>query len=167
MTETPQQPPAEQPPAEQPAPPPAAPAPVAAQPQAPAVRPGGLTALAVLNFVFGGLLLIIYLIAMAGLSALAALAEAAGAEISIGLAWVNLLLATVAAVMLIVSGIGYIKMSKTLGYTMGMVYAIVSIVSSILGVTAGMGFGAGTVIGLAYPVLTLILLNTTFKKCFR
>ena len=155
MTETPQ------PPQPQPQPPPPA-APGAPQaPQAPAVRPGGLTALAVLNFVFGGLGAIFSLLAIVGLAALAA----AGASVAI--VWVTFLLGLVTAAMLIVSGVGYIKMSKSTGYSLGMVYAIVAIANVIISLVGGLGFGASAIIGLAYPVLTLVLLNTTFKKCFR
>jgi len=149
MTTTPQPP--------QPQPPQAAPPGV---PQAPAARPGGLTALAVLNFVFGGLGLIGMIVFVAGISILERLG------ISVPILWVHFLLGLVAAAMLIVSGVGYLKMSKATGYSMGMVYALVAIVNNILGAVA-IQFSVFVFIGLAYPVLTIILLNTAFKKCFR
>jgi hypothetical protein len=152
MTETPQ--PPQPQPQSQPAPAPGA-------PQPPAVRPGGLTALAVLNFVFGGLGALFSLLAIAGLAALAA------AGVSVAIVWVSIILGLVAAAMLIVSGVGYIKMSKASGYSLGMVYAIVAIANVIISLVGGLGFGASAIIGLAYPVLTIILLNTAFKKCFR
>ena len=158
--------------------PPAAPA-----PGAPGKRPGGLTALAVLNFVFGGLAVI----GAIGWMALAAAAQvvvsgteeigrqlggaAAAREVvkavgpNMALLWVCVLLNFVAAAMLIVSGVGYMKMSRTSGYVMGHVYAIVAIVSNILVMVNSM-FGFMAILGLAYPIITIALLNTVFKKCF-
>jgi hypothetical protein len=70
-----------------------------------------------------------------------------------------------------VSGVGYLKLKKFLGRTIGNVYAIVSIVYSaaspfLLPAALGGGFGIAAIIGLIYPLLTLILLNTTFREDF-
>lgn len=129
-------------------------------------RPGGLTALAVLNFVFGGL-------GALGLIALFALLKVedpegrrAAEEISkhpdAGLIWINILLSTVAVALMIASGVGYLGQKRFLGRTLGNAYALVSIASSILGVVV-VGVDITTIIGLVYPVLTLALINTTFK----
>ena len=133
-------------------------------------RPGGLTALAVLNFVFGGL-------GALGLLAIAALLSAvdsAGGDLSAvndvpgaGLVYVSLLLGGVSVVLMIASGIGYLGLKKFLGRTLGNTYGVLSLVSTAISVFGlGTGFGIGTIIGLIYPVLTLILLNTTFKDDF-
>ena len=71
-------------------------------------------------------------------------------------------------VLLLISGIGYLKQKKVMGWLVGNAYAILSIVSSIVtgmmfASELGGGFNIGTIIGLIYPVITLILLNTTFK----
>lgn len=88
-------------------------------------------------------------------------------SISAGTVYLSLVIGLIAATALIVAGVGYLKMSKGAGYVMGHVYAILAIVNVIIGLAMlHSGFGFFTVIGLAYPVLTLILLNTTFKKCF-
>lgn len=143
-------------------------------------RPGGLTALAVINFIWGGL------------SALGALAMAAAPAILKAAADANpddeeikqaieafeqigpvyyLILAAVAAtaLLLILSGIGYLKQKRVLGRMLGNAYAILSIVHSLAQAFAlpddlEGGFDISTIIGLIYPVLTLILLNTTFKE---
>jgi hypothetical protein len=130
-------------------------------------RPGGLTALAVLNFVFGGF-------GCLGLIAMFALLQAADsmtdgasstALASSGELMVTLLLATATVILLIVAGIGYLGQKKTLGYLMGNLYAIVSIVSSAVPIVAySQSVGVGSLIGFIYPVLTLILINTTFKQ---
>ena len=131
-------------------------------------RPGGLTALAVLNFVFGGLGAIGALLAFGGLSLIreaAQRAEAAGAKVeqSLGLAYVVVLLTGVGASLLSASGVGYLKQSKFMGRTLGTVYALVSLGGTALGVINGGGIGVFTIIFSVYPVLTLIMVNTTFK----
>jgi len=63
---------------------------------------------------------------------------------------------------MIVSGVGYLGQKRFLGRTMGNAYAVTSLASSGLGIVVS-GFGIGTIIGLVYPVLTLALINGTFK----
>lgn len=143
-------------------------------------RPGGLTALAVINFVFSGW----GLIGLLGLAALFAfigkiptddMQEAQRAQIE---AFQNMglpvfififVLSLVSSVLLLLSGIGYLKQKKFLGRTIGNLYAVISIISSVVSgilfsVDLGGGFNIGTMLGLIYPVITLILLNTTFKE---
>lgn len=133
-------------------------------------RPGGLTALAVLNFVFGGL-------AVIGLLALFALLKAADSAVGelsqgkeslgAGKLYIGLAIGILSAILLIVSGIGYLGLKKFLGRTLGNAYAVVSLGSTVYGlVILKGGFGVGTIIGLVYPLLTLFLLNTTFKEDF-
>ncbi len=131
-------------------------------------RPGGLTALAVLNFVFGGIGAIGTLLAFGGLSLIreaAKQAEASGAKVesSLTLAYVVVLLTGVGAFLLITSGVGYLKQAKFLGRTLGTVYALISLGGTALGVVNGGGIGVFTIIFSVYPVLTLIMVNTTFK----
>ncbi|MBN2183286.1 MAG: hypothetical protein JW715_15350, partial [Sedimentisphaerales bacterium] len=78
-------------------------------------------------------------------------------------------LTIISGVLLLLSGIGYIKQKRIMGWGLGNLYAIISIVSSIVSCflfprEIGGGFQIATLIGLVYPVLTLILLNTTFKE---
>lgn len=136
-------------------------------------RPGGLTALAVLNFVFGGLgaLGILALIAVFGAANAisdGALAEAAGegmteAGMDGGLLLVSICLGIASCVLLIISGVGYLKQKRVMGRTMGSLYGILAIVGTILTLVSGGDFGFGEIINLIYPVLTLIMVNTTFK----
>ncbi len=131
-------------------------------------RPGGLTALAVLNFVFGGLAAILLL----GVAALLHAADTAtGGEVSkvpgAGLVYFLILLGIVRVALLIASGVGYLKQKKFLGRTLGNTYAVLAIADTVIGVAmADTGFGIGAIIGLIYPVVTLALLNTTFKDDF-
>ncbi len=142
-------------------------------------RPGGLTALAVLNFVFsaGGLIGVMGMIAMFALMGQAAehMDEPARGQWdalqAIGLPWLICLLAVsvLSSILLLVSGIGYIKQKKFMGRTLGNAYAIVAIISAVLSAVMmepeiGGGFSIGAIIGYIYPVLTLVLLNTSFKE---
>jgi hypothetical protein len=148
-------------------------------------RPGGLTALAVLNFVFGGF----SVLGVLGLAAMAALigvadeaatssgdADAQAAiqawkELGAPFFYAVLLLSAASAFLLIASGVGYLQQKRFLGRSLGNVYGVVSIAGGLLmalivAEKAGGGFNIGTLVGLVYPVLTLVLLNTTFKEDF-
>lgn len=143
-------------------------------------RPGGLTALAVINFVFSGW----GLIGLLGLAALFAfigkiptddMQEAQKAQIE---AFQNagpavfifiFTLSIITSVLLLLSGIGYLKQKKVLGRMIGNTYAVIAIVSAIVSgmmwpAEMGGSFNIGTIIGLIYPIVTLILVNTTFKE---
>jgi hypothetical protein len=145
-------------------------------------RPGGLTALAVINFIFGGLgclsaLGLIVLIPLLGrisqtsgdippeqMAQFEALQEVgAGTFITLGV------LSVISAALLIIAGVGYLKLKKVLGRTVGNAYGILGIVSTLatmLWLPEALGggtFGIGTIIGLIYPLLTLVLINTAFK----
>jgi hypothetical protein len=131
-------------------------------------RPGGLTALAVLNFVFGGLGAIFLL----GLIALITAADkVSGGEVSkapgAGQVYLVIALAVVSVILMITAGVGYIQQKKFLGKTLGNAYGVLALGRTALEIALlDAGFGVGTIIGLIYPVLTLILLNTTFKDDF-
>jgi hypothetical protein len=146
-------------------------------------RPGGLTALAVLNFIFGGF----GALGALGLITIMALLNVAAAEAdldedgrALADAWAEagmpifyLIVTTTAlsAFLLIASGVGYIKQKIVLGRMLGNAYAILAILATViqgasLSAEAGGGFNIGTIIGLIYPLLTLVLLNTTFKHDF-
>ena len=76
-----------------------------------------------------------------------------------------------ALVLQILSGIGYLQQKKFLGRTLGNTYAVISVLSTVVSLVflpdaSGGGFSIITIIALLYPVLTLILLNTTFKEDF-
>jgi len=132
-------------------------------------RPGGLTALAVLNFVFGGLGAIFTLLAFAGLAVIREgikTAEANGGKYEgqgLMIATIVVALTGLAAFLLIASGVGYLKQKRFLGRTLGTVYGLVSLGGTVLAIATGGGIGIGTIIFSVYPVLTLIMVNGTFK----
>ena len=139
-------------------------------------RPGGLTALAVLNFVFGGLALIGFLILALGAGAAEYTINVAetqeGVQVSgeareaMSLIWLWIILGLLTCGLLIASGVGYLGQKKFLGQKLGNAYGVLGIVLVLWGVVGGMGFTIMTIVRLVYPVLTLVLLNTTFKNDF-
>ncbi len=132
-------------------------------------RPGGLTAMAVLNFVFGGLGAIGALLGFGGLALIReaiAQAEAQGVKYtgqSLSMAYVAVAATGLAAILLIVSGVGYIKQKRFAGRTMGNLYALVSIGGTVLSAVTGGGIGVFSILFLVYPLLTFILINSSFK----
>ena len=76
---------------------------------------------------------------------------------------ITIVLSIASCVLLIISGVGYIKQKRVMGRTMGSLYGILALVGTILTLVSGGDFGFGEIIGLIYPVLTLIMVNTTFK----
>ena len=147
-------------------------------PPTPPKRPGGLTALAVINFVFAGFgpIMVLGLIVMIPASRGEKLAFwPRGLELpplpSVDVLYYMIVAHSIIAVLLVVSGIGYLKMSKTAGYVFGNIYAIASIANRAIqlacepeGVTAANV--VGFVIGVAYQLITLILLNGPLRKYF-
>ena len=145
-------------------------------------RPGGLTALAVFNFIFAALNLL-GVLGMIALFAIFASVEIQNEELAemkaaferagvgMGLFAVLFVLQLVTFLLLLLSGIGYIKQKKVLGRMLGNIYAIIAILTGLCGALmmpseGGGGFNLGTLLGLVFPVLTLVLLNTTFKDDF-
>ena len=145
-------------------------------------RPGGLTALAVINFVFSGwgfigLLFFAGFFALMGVLPTDEMNEVQRKQIeafqNMGLPVFIMIfvLSIISNVLLLLSGIGYLKQKKILGRMIGNAYAILSILSSVVSgfifaaemAEMGGGFNIGTMIGLIYPIVTLILLNTTFR----
>jgi hypothetical protein len=136
-------------------------------------RPGGLTALAVINFVFTGLnvlgiggMVTMLLVGQSDQPELAQLATMV--EEFRGLFIASIILTAVSSVLLLVAGIGYLRQKRVMGRIVGSAYAVIAIVSAFISATVlpaemGGGIGIGTVFGLLYPVLTLVLVNITFK----
>ncbi len=136
-------------------------------------RPGGLTALAVLNFVFGGLGAIGVLALLALLNVAESIIDEAAKKAAVeaskapGAVYLGLMLGLVNMALLIASGVGYLTQKKILGKMLGNAYGILALLGTVYGLTVlGGKFDISTIIGLVYPVLTLALLNTVFKDDF-
>ena len=142
-------------------------------------RPGGLTTLAVLNFVFGGkdCLNMLGMLAWLGFkSGAIPLPEQKGmeefqkllAEIPNGVIYVMVAFYGASAFLLIASGVGYLKLNRVWGRLLGSVGALVwmggTVAVTVL--VADVPGGEFALFTLIYPVVTLILLNTTFREDF-
>ena len=135
-------------------------------------RPYGLTALAVLNFVFFGFVAVGAQALWARYSLVPSTPDVAITAYSLTqqdgpMILIAAILMLVSMTLLIVSGIGYIGQKKILGQRVGSIYGMIGIAGTVLVLlVAKTGFGIETIIGLTYPILTLVLLNTTFKDDF-
>lgn len=130
-------------------------------------RPGGLTALAVINFIAGGLGIlggIILVVMLGGVSFPDEESRKMAEELRAWpLAWAYVGLVVLSSVLLLVSGTGYLKQSRFLGRTLGNAYAVVGLASTAL-FLAVFPFQLQTILDVLYPVLTLFLLNVTFRE---
>lgn len=159
------------------------------EPMSEGKRPGGLTAMAVINFVVGAFNLLLIFLLILALNAPDIMAaqrdrlvkdgaseerladmdeqiakvesdlEKAGGTTGI---YVQMVAAVLFGVLLIAGGIGYLKQRRVLGRTVGNIYGVLGIVLNV-GVAVAIMFSFGLLVSLLYPVLTLVLVNTTFK----
>ncbi len=131
-------------------------------------RPGGLTALAIINFIFGGFasLGLLGKFALIGCVNVATGGQVNRAIPYMALIYVSLVVGLISVVLLITSGVGYLQQQRVLGKILGSVYGIVGILYALTGAIGEQDFGIGDLINLVYPVLTLVLLNTVFKDDF-
>ena len=142
-------------------------------------RPGGLTAMAVMNFIFGGygLLSVLTLVAMAAVYFSGASdskpefrqASDMVRQMGVPAMVIAFSLLTLATLIEIVAGFGYLKQKRVLGRWLGNAFALLAIAGQVLLVVAsqgiqGMGFTLGSLLGVLYPLITLILINTTFRE---
>jgi len=89
------------------------------------------------------------------------------AEMSMDDLTVLALLAGIVSVLLLLSGIGYLLQRRVLGYVVGSVYAVGSIGTKLFSFFyINPDFHIGGVLVLVYPLLTLYLLNATFREDF-
>jgi len=127
-------------------------------------RPGGLTALAVINFVLSafsalgvvGLAILIFFPDIAD--------EAAKKEMPPqGMLPFMAAASVVEVVLLFISGLGYLWQKKVLGRYVATAYALIAIVSNIAIIAMLPDVKLAQFVGLVYPLLTLYFVNVTFK----
>ena len=149
-------------------------------------RPGGLTALAVFNFIFSftsllsalGLIAIVVLLGVgAGGEPESLLSDqqqaqlAAFTNIGSGVLYFIVVTSVVSAILLLLSGVGYLKMKKFLGRDMGNLYAMTALISAVLTVfimprELGGGINLSAILSVLYPAITAICINVIFKDDF-
>lgn len=140
-------------------------------------RPGGLTALAVLNFLLaakrvldtGGLLFLMVIRDQVGRTEVRELAEALekAGPLQLALLVVSSLLASI---LMVLAGVGYLQQRRVLGRLLGNLAALTTIgavaTQCVVMSETALGGSFGTIVALLYPVVTLFLLNVTFKEDF-
>lgn len=152
-------------------------------------RPGGLTALAIINLIFGVLATIGSLFGLLFVFGMEKVAEQlqqstepADAETAMKIAelqqalekaggsieyfYIDTLISLVAGILMFIAGIGYLGQKKFLGRTLGLVYGALALLGTGIGLMMGESFGIGSMLQLIYPVLTIALLLTVFKDDF-
>ncbi|MEO0478877.1 MAG: hypothetical protein AAF196_05300 [Planctomycetota bacterium] len=148
-------------------------------------RPGGLTAIAVINFIWSAgsalytvsLALLILALGQVSEEIEQGFEDEQQREMleffrdNMGLLYGLTAIAAATTILLIASGVGYLQQKKFLGRTLGIGYAVLSIAGTLLPAAmtpadAGGGFNLESIVFLVYPALTLILLNSTFKHDF-
>ncbi len=123
-------------------------------------RPIGLTVFAVINFIFGGFCLLGLFVTMV---LWPGLRQQAGLSLSYSI--VSPLLT---ATFLIISGIGFLKLSYRTGFVCGVVFCVLSLVN-ILVFNALRGF-QGFLIhipSMVYPTLLFLMLTLKYKRVFQ
>lgn len=142
-------------------------------------RPGGLTALAVFNFIFAGFMAlgivgVIVILSMPKEELLkhsandedrAKLEKALDDPNFMTMQKISAGVLGLATVLFIASGVGYLK-QKRWGKIIGNVGGLIGVGLAVWSAVKGEA-NSGTMITAIYPVLTLLLLNTTFKDDFR
>ncbi|MBN2351455.1 MAG: ABC transporter permease subunit [Spirochaetales bacterium] len=139
------------------------------------VRPSGLTALAIINFIFAGLIgfLVMFslgLLACAGAFARTQSAEPLGTE-AIGVSVAVSLGNIISMALLIVTAIGYLKCNPILGRLLGNIYALVEITKTtiylIFYASVVQQLAIFTVIAYIWPLITILFLNIVFRDVWR
>lgn len=136
------------------------------------MRPSGLTALAVFNFIFGGLSGLTSLVGLAtvdlAIKALEEQAKVTGDPVpSAGLLYASLAVAGITAALLIASGVGYLGLKRFGGRILGNASAAAALVGIALELgLMPIAFTINGLIGFVYPLITLFLLNVIFRKDF-
>ena len=158
-------------------------------------RPGGLTTLAILNFIWaffrlfqilGGAFLVVGLVMIGNLGENEAPPEmfqplvqmldqlervGMTREILLAQTGGTLALDIIAAPLLLLAGIGYLKQKRFLGYWVGNLYGVLISTGTIILLFYLHGLDSRAVrlelfIAFVYPLLTLGVLNTTFRRDF-
>jgi len=136
------------------------------------MRPGGLTALAIFNFVFGGLAALSDILGLATaelqLKNLEQSAKLLGqSPPTAGAFYAVLAIGLVKAGLLIMAGVGYLGLRRVSGRYAGNAYAILAFVVIVMEATLLPNlFTIFSLVEFVYPLITLFLLNFIFRKDF-
>ncbi len=146
------------------------------------MRPGGLTALAVLNFIAGGWACVHALHRFSQLAASLMLEQGMAkiegpaaeqarlmGELNPLLSIVDIVFLIACALTLVVSGIGYLRLKRLWGLWVGCTYCALGIVSAAFRMNSfppalGGGLTPYILLSYYYPILTLLTITTAFRR---
>ncbi len=139
-------------------------------------RPGGLTAMAVFNFVFGGIAILVWLVTMAQIGSRherrmeqqrQRLIEPDFVPASKRLKLARCLLGLAYGGLLIASGVGYLLQKRGLGKTLGLLFVLTCVGQTLVNVIlVDKRMGPLSLWMVVYTVMTVIVLFTVFKDDF-
>ena len=138
------------------------------------IRPSGLTAFAILNFIFAGVSVLGILFSI-GCTSCVKMSNQSGQslpapEITAVVIVFSVMNAMLAG-LLIISGVGYLKLNRISGRWCGNLYAVAQIALRILAIAAGSAaMGEVTLFTVAefvWPVLTLFFINIVFNDVWK
>ena len=142
-------------------------------------RPGGLTALAVFNFVLsaltalGAMNFVFFIVARNNdeLREQMAKSDSSGEvaqfmDLPVGTLVLLTVLTLGVAGLLLLSGLGYMKMKRFMGWWMGMLYVAISVGAAVYQTSVTGDVTVNLLINLVYPIVTAVLLLTTFRRDF-
>ena len=86
-----------------------------------------------------------------------------------GLFYFSVVTSVVSAILLLLSGVGYLKMKKFLGRDLGNLYVVTALVSAVLTVfimpqELGGGMNLSAILSVLYPAITAFCINVIFKE---
>ena len=64
------------------------------------------------------------------------------------------------------SGLGYLQLKRAQGWLLGNLYAVIALTNTALYAFLLEEFGTSSLLWLPFPIITLVLLNTTYRKSF-
>jgi|GEM_PF-924411 len=130
------------------------------------IRPGGVTALSIINFIFGGIQAFGVLFALMALGCAAVFQGGLSAQ-PLGVRLFSIGMDGLICIALIISGVGLLKVNRITGRWFGTLYAVCAIVKTVALAFSGEAFFASftifTIISLVYPVLVLIFIHVVFR----
>jgi len=133
------------------------------------LRPGGLTTLAIINFVLGGFQALGSLISLRAVKAVVTVnGQVQQADPTI--AAIGVALNFILAILLILSGVGFLKTSRWLGWLPANLYVIVFVLRTVLLYAGDLAYedpSTFSLIGFVYPLLILIFANLVFADVWR
>lgn len=133
------------------------------------LRPGGLTTLAIINFVLGGFQALGALISLTTINVVMEV-NGVAQQLDRGAIVVTTVLSVVIAGLLITSGVGFLKSNRWSGWLAANLYVLFFVVRAVFNATSGLAESdpsTFSLISFIYPLLVLLFVNGVFPDVWR